>query len=444
MDFSNPARPKPPRTPSLRDTHANCFLRPASHDAYINYHESTATPQVLRPPGPTRNEVEKHDPSLAAKFGPITDVTVRESGIVYTINHKNCQSAADGYKQAIATLFYTGHRHVEPGGDFRDSFISQAALFDFISTWDKFIIPWRRWDSSHRCLEESEEARVIELSLIMPEILNLDDLRRHEDIAAFESKWGIEVSFQPHDVFHRYKRLAVFDMDSTLIQQEVIDEIARYVGVEEKVSAITSRAMNGEIDFTESLKLRCSLLNGVPATVWETLQPIITFTPGARELCRALKALGFKLAVLSGGFMPLATYVKNELRLDYAVANNLVVSSDGTHLTGELTGRIVDATRKAELLECIARREGIDLRQTIAIGDGANDLLMLKKAGLGIAFNAKPKVQAEAPIRLNSPTLRDVLYILGLPKGEQEDLLALPDPQEMARESLMELTLERS
>jgi len=187
------------------------------------------------------------------------------------------------------------------------------------------------------------------------------------------------------------------------------------------------------------------LLKGIPSDVFEKLKPVITFTPGARELCKALKSLGFKLAVLSGGFIPFANHVKSELGLDYAYANQvralplklipaysnksvmlqLVISEDGTELTGELTGPIVHAERKAQLLEEIAQKEGIHLKQTVAIGDGANDLIVMWKAGLGIAFNAKPKVQAEAPCRLNSPTLKDVLYILGFAKGEQDDLLAL-------------------
>jgi len=245
----------------------------------------------------------------------------------------------------------------------------------------------------------------------MPEMLNLEDLRRHEELAEYEEKWGIQVVLQSHNVFRRHKRLAVFDMDSTLIEQEVIDEIARFVGVEKEVSAITARAMNGELDFSQSLRERVALLKGVPSDVFEKLKSVITFTPGARELCKVLKNLGYKLAVLSGGFIPLASYVKNELGLDYAYANQLVISEDGTHLTGDLTGPIVDAGRKATLLAEIAQREGINLQQTVAIGDGANDLIMMKTAGLGIAFSAKPKVQAEAPCRLNSGSLRDVFFI---------------------------------
>ncbi|KAJ1559872.1 hypothetical protein HK096_010804 [Nowakowskiella sp. JEL0078] len=183
-------------------------------------------------------------------------------------------------------------------------------------------------------------------------------------------------------------------MDSTLIQQEVIDEIADIAGVVEKVSKITEAAMNGEIDFKESLKRRVVLLEGTSATVFETVKKRITFTPGALELCRALKRLGVKLAVVSGGFIPLAQYVKNHLGLDYAFANQLEISTDGTFvLTGKTIGPIVDGQRKAELLNVIAQAEGVKLDQVVAVGDGANDLWMMAEAGLGVAFRAKPKVQ---------------------------------------------------
>jgi len=201
------------------------------------------------------------------------------------------------------------------------------------------------------------------------------------------------------------------------------DEMAGFVGKEHLVSSITKRSMNGEIDFTQSLRQRCALLGGVTATVFEQLKPVITLAPGARELCRALKSLGYKLAVLSGGFLPLVNYIKDELGLDYAYANQLAVSDDGSHLTGELTGDIINAARKAELLQQLAHENGIPLHQTMAIGDGANDLKMMEVAGLGIAFNAKPMVQLEAPSHLNLTSLQDVLYILGLSKEEQAQLL---------------------
>jgi phosphoserine phosphatase len=212
-------------------------------------------------------------------------------------------------------------------------------------------------------------------------------------------------------------------MDSTLIQQEVIDEIASLIGVEKEVSTITAAAMNGELDFEASLRARCKLLKGVPATVFETLRPRITLNEGVKELITALKRLGFKTAVLSGGFTPLTAWMAQTLGLDYAFANHLVVSEDGQTLTGELTGEIVHAQKKRQHVLEITEKEGILLDQVIAIGDGANDLPMMGVAGLGVAFHAKPKVQMQAPARLNSKSMRDVLYLFGITGEEQEALL---------------------
>lgn len=220
--------------------------------------------------------------------------------------------------------------------------------------------------------------------------------------------------------------LAVFDMDSTLIQQEVIDELARKVGKYEQVAAVTEAAMRGELDFEASLRARVKHLRGVPVSIWDELKTdIISFTPGARELTKVLKHLGWKLAVLSGGFMPLATWVRDELGLDYAYANQLVVDEATSTLTGELVpgAPIVHAVRKRELLEQLARENGIPMSATIAVGDGSNDLLMMKAAGLGIAFNAKPKVQAEAPAKINSDTLLDVAFLIGYSKDEVAEAL---------------------
>ncbi|KAI9208695.1 HAD-like domain-containing protein, partial [Polychytrium aggregatum] len=227
-----------------------------------------------------------------------------------------------------------------------------------------------------------------------------------------------DITLQENSVFRRNKRLVVFDMDSTLIQQEVIDEIAKHAGVVEQVSRITESAMNGEIDFKESLRQRVALLKGIPSNVFEHIKTVITFTPGAHRLCKALKRLGFKLAVISGGFMPLATYVKNELGLDYAFANQLKISEDGTQLTGETFGPVVDGARKADLLLTLAQANGLINAQVIAVGDGANDLLMMAEAGLGVAFNAKPRVQAQAQARINQTSLENVLYFLGYNDAE--------------------------
>ncbi|KAF8542220.1 HAD-like domain-containing protein [Trichophaea hybrida] len=372
---------------------------------------------------------------------PEDEVVVTEDGKTIRITHSEhtyripheSSVAVPSAAGLVATLFYTGgkyrdvaggcHDDKEVVGVGREEYVSDLAIFEFIQTIDALMVPYQKSRAYHRVLDgNSESPKVVEIAFAMPQMLDLSDLRRHEDIWGFERKWGVEVVLQRNDVFRRYKRLAVFDMDSTLIEQEVIDEIARFVGVEDEVSAITARAMNGEIDFAESLRQRVGLLKGAPANVFDELKSVITFTPGARELCKALKVLGYKLAVLSGGFLPLANYIKAELGLDYAYANQLVVNDNETELTGELAGDIVHAERKALLLQQIAEENGVPLPQVVAVGDGANDLKMLHKSGLGIAFNAKPTVQAEAPCRVNSKTLQDVLYILGLSKDEQLQL----------------------
>lgn len=220
-----------------------------------------------------------------------------------------------------------------------------------------------------------------------------------------------DIVVQPAE--HQRKNLVVFDMDSTLIQNECIDLIAARANVEKQVSEITERAMRGELDFSQSLAERVKLLQGIPTTVYEDLVQEISLTPGARELCQGLKANGVKLAVLSGGFQPIVDWIKNELHLDYAFANNLSHSEDGKSLTGSTYGRVVDGTRKAELLKEIAAKENIDLRDTAAVGDGSNDLPMMAAAGFGVAWHAKPLVQQKAPSRLNSRSLKDALYIFG-------------------------------
>ncbi|KAF9560230.1 hypothetical protein EC968_006268 [Mortierella alpina] len=256
--------------------------------------------------------------------------------------------------------------------------------------------------------------------LSVPANMNMNTFR--EVLFQLSAEHGTDVALQPYDVFRKHKRLVVFDMDSTLIQQEVIDEIARHAGVMDQVAEITEAAMNGEIDFKESLKRRVALLKGTPVSVLETVRDRLTFTEDALYLCKALKKIGFKLAVISGGFMPLALHVKNILGLDYAFANQLKVSSDGLYLTGETVGPIVSGERKAELLEVIAQAESVTLDQVIAVGDGANDLWMLAKAGLGIAFNAKPRVQQKARARINQKSLKYVLYLLGYEDAEIRQL----------------------
>lgn len=222
----------------------------------------------------------------------------------------------------------------------------------------------------------------------------------------------VDLAFQIEDLARRSKRLVVFDMDSTLIQCEVIDELARAHGVYDEVSAITATAMAGGMPYEESLRLRVAKLAGLPVSVIQKIAADLPLTEGAEDLLRVLKALGFKTAVISGGFSLAADALRVRLGLDYAYSNVLDVK-DGK-LTGRVHEPIVGPQRKADLLDALAQREGIPLEQTIAVGDGANDLLMLEKAGLGIAFHAKAKLKDAADTSLSNGGLDRVLYLLGL------------------------------
>jgi len=263
----------------------------------------------------------------------------------------------------------------------------------FLYDWTKLLLETKISVEKMIRLSKDKQLNSIDFRLSVPNDLDFDDLRKR--LYQLSAQHGTDVALQNLNVFRKNKRLVVFDMDSTLIRQEVIDEIAKHAGVVDEVAKITASAMNGEIDFKESLRRRVALLKGTPVSVLDDIKKILTFTEGAHFLCRSLKRLGYKLAVISGGFMPLATYVKHELGLDYAFANQLRVSNDGLTLTGETYGPVVDGIRKAELLDVIAQAESVSPEQVIAVGDGANDLFMLSKAGLGIAFNAKPRVQQQ-------------------------------------------------
>ncbi|NJB82556.1 phosphoserine phosphatase SerB [Wenyingzhuangia aestuarii] len=222
---------------------------------------------------------------------------------------------------------------------------------------------------------------------------------------------NVDLSFQEDNIYRRNRRLVCFDMDSTLIQAEVIDKLAELAGVGKEVSAITESAMRGEIDFNTSFKKRMAMLEGLSEDVLREVAVNLPITKGAHRLFKALKYYGFKTAILSGGFTYFAEYLQKELGIDYVHANQLEIK-DGA-LTGGYLGDIVDGNKKAEFLKAIAKKEGIHLNQTIAVGDGANDLPMLNLAGLGIAFHAKPKVKESAESSISSLGLDGVLYLLG-------------------------------
>ena len=232
-----------------------------------------------------------------------------------------------------------------------------------------------------------------------------------EDLMKLSRDLEMDFSFQLDDMYRRMRRLICFDMDSTLIKTEVIDELADRAGVGKEVREITERAMRGEIDFNESFRERVALLKWLDESVMQDIAEHLPITEGVERLMYVLKRYGYKIAILSGGFTYFGNYLKNKFGIDYVYANELEIV-DGK-LTGRYVGEIVDGRRKAELLRLIAQVENVDIRQTIAVGDGANDLPMISLAGLGIAFHAKPKVVATAQQSINTIGLDGVLYFLG-------------------------------
>ncbi len=226
------------------------------------------------------------------------------------------------------------------------------------------------------------------------------------------SNFGIDVSLQKDDYYRRCRRLICFDMDSTLIETEVIDELAERAGVGAEVKAITEQAMRGEIDFKESFTRRVAMLKGVDVKVLDEIAENLPITEGLERMMSILKRVGFKTAILSGGFTYFGNYLRKRYGFDYVYANELEI--EGGCLTGRYTGQVVDGERKAELLQLLCQFEKIDVEQAIAVGDGANDLPMLNLAGLGIAFHAKPKVKATAQQSISTIGLDGILYFVGL------------------------------
>lgn len=278
--------------------------------------------------------------------------------------------------------------------------VEQGLNIDKIARLSGRVPLERLSDDSKSCVEFSLRG--------VPE--NFSELRSL--LLEMSSEMDVDVAYQEDNIYRRNRRLVVFDMDSTLIDAEVIDELAKEAGVGEQVAEITESAMRGELDFKESFAKRMALLKGLDESVLEHVAKRLQLTEGAESLISTLKKLGYKTAILSGGFDYFARRIQKNLGIDYVYANQLEIVNG--KVTGNVSGEVVDGQRKAQLLREIAVGENIDLEQVIAVGDGANDLPMLSIAGLGIAFRAKPLVKATAKQSISKLGLDGILYLMGL------------------------------
>ncbi len=273
--------------------------------------------------------------------------------------------------------------------------------------------------SGRQTLQQPEEKRAASVQISLSgEVKSITEM--HAEFLRVSQEMDLDVAVQEDNLYRRSRRLVCFDMDSTLIQAEVIDELAKVAGVGEQVAEITEAAMRGEIDFSESFRRRMALLEGMEESVLAGIAANLPITEGAERLIKHLRHFGYKVAILSGGFTYFANYLKEKLGIDYVYANQL--DFENGKLTGKVKGDIVDGQMKAKLLRQLAEQEGISLEQVIAVGDGANDLPMLSIAGLGIAFHAKPIVKEQAKHSIATLGLDGILYLLGMRDREIAEL----------------------
>jgi phosphoserine phosphatase len=257
-------------------------------------------------------------------------------------------------------------------------------------------------------------ASCVELTINVNEVKNLSQLK--SKVIAKSHELNIDLALQKMEAYRKNKRLVFFDMDSTLVDMEIIDEMAQRAGVFKEVSRITEKAMRGDIDFEESLTQRVALLKGLKVEELEKVRNEMKLSEGAKDLVDTLKRLGFKLGLVSGGFDYFSDFLREKLGLDFSYANRLEIKNG--ILTGKVLGKIVDNTYKAKIVNMVSSEEGVLLDQTVAIGDGANDVLMLGQAGLGIAYNAKERLERAANMSLGRARLKNILYILGISDEE--------------------------
>ena len=300
-------------------------------------------------------------------------------------------------------------RHLRPSHHYAVTLIAECVSAQALSEVTHALA---RWQLNIDVIKKLSEEQFGCVELLVSRDEPIDEKRLRKELLELAKDQEVDIALQAEGLYRRSKRLVALDMDSTLIQGEVIDELAREHGVYEAVASMTQSAMQGHMDYNESLRLRCEKLKGMTADQLLKVYDKIQVTPGAQDLIQVLKKLGYKVALLSGGFSFVADRLKERLGIDFAYANTLEMQNGV--LTGRVLAPIVNAQRKADLLEVIAQQEKIDLDQVIAMGDGANDLLMLEKAGLGIAFNAKPLVRERADLAFSQKNMRSILYLLGL------------------------------
>lgn len=272
---------------------------------------------------------------------------------------------------------------------------------------------FHHWGISIEKMEKLSEKGLASLDIkaSSPQSLNLEKLKL--EFMDLSNKHQIDMAFMKDDSYRSFRKLIVFDMDSTLIKAEVIDEMAAAYGIGDQVKLITEKAMNGEIDFDGALQQRVALLKGFPREEMEQIFHKLPLMPGVEKFVKTVKEQGLKTAIVSGGFRYFAENLQQKLGIDYAFANDL--EWEGEKLSGKIKGEIINATKKAEILEMLAGKEQIHLEEVVAVGDGANDLLMLSKAGLGIAFHAKDKVRRMARHQMSHGPMTSILYFLGIP-----------------------------
>ncbi len=347
--------------------------------------------------GPVLKELlfKAYEFDISARFTPIDNNTYEE----WVENQ--------GKKRYILTIF---GRHIEA------RYLSEITTVLYEQHLNIDNITRLSGRVSFKQEQESKNRACVELSV---RGTPTDEKKMKAAFMEISKRIGFDLAFQEDNAFRRNRRLICFDMDSTLIQTEVIVELAKYANVEKEVSEITESAMRGEIDFKESFRRRIKLLKGIDESVLEDIARKLPMTEGADRLIRTLKRFGYKVAILSGGFTFFGRYLQTKLGIDYVFANELEIK-DGK-LTGNYVGDIVDGQMKAELLKKIAFKEDIHLEQVIAVGDGANDLPMINIAGLGIAFHAKPKVQERADNKICTIGLDAVLYMLGFRDREVDE-----------------------